>query len=283
MIKKLLLVFVTLFACLSVSADTYMRVVDKEGNLVFRVNADDVDYVDYEVDSLVFEHTYVDLGLPSGTLWATCNIGASEPEEYGDYFSWGETSTKKDYSSSTSFTGGKTNSDLVRKGVLDAKGNLTAKYDAATKQWGENWRMPTKTEFKELLDNCVWVKTRINSIDVYKVSSKVNSNSIIIPLAGERNGTTAYEVGSCGYYWSSTTVENDRFNAYRLYLYRSDKYMDSFGSRDYGRSVRPVYAGKEDSPVTCMRVIDKEVNIVFRVNIDDVDHVDFDDDSRVDD
>ena len=87
-------------------------------------------------------HDWVDLALPSGLKWATCNVGASSPEDYGNYYAWGETSTKSDYSSSTSTTYGKDMSDIGGKDM----------YDVASKQWDSSWRLPTKTEFEELLD-----------------------------------------------------------------------------------------------------------------------------------
>ncbi len=282
MIKKLLLVFPALIAYLPVSADTYMRVVDKEAKTIFRANIDDVAEVYYEEDSVVSEHAYVDLGLPSGLKWASCNLGAANPEDCGDYFAWAGTSVKDSYSSGSSPASGIRSSDLISKGVTDKKGNLTAKYDAATKQWGENWRMPTKAEYQELLDKCEWNKKTINGIEGYLVSSGVNSNSIFIPAAGERNGTTNYEVGSCGYYWSSTVVDGNRFNAYRFYFYSRERYMDSLGSRDYGRTIRPVYTGEEEGSKMFMKVLDKDGNIIFSVCIDDVAYVDHEDDAPTD-
>ncbi len=176
-------------------------------------------------------YEYVDLGLPSGTKWATCNVGATSPEEYGGYYAWGETSTKSDYSESTSSTYGKEMSDIG--------GN--ARYDVARKQWGSTWRMPTKAEFQELIDNCTWKWTTQNGVNGMKVTNKKNGNSIFLPAAGDRFGTSLSSTGSAGYYWSSTPYESNVGGAYGLYF--DDGSYDRNGGnsrRDYGRSVRPV-------------------------------------------
>jgi hypothetical protein len=128
-------------------------------------------------------HEYVDLGLPSGTLWASCNVGATSPEEYGDYFAWGETSTKSDYTISNSITSGLSISELESRGIIDASGNLTAAYDAATANWGDKWRMPTLDEIKELVNQCTWEWTTQNGVNGCKVVGP-NSNSIFLPAAG---------------------------------------------------------------------------------------------------
>ncbi len=173
-------------------------------------------------------HEYVDLGLPSGIKWATCNVGASSPEEYG-YYAWGETSTKSDYSSSTSSTYGKDMSDIG--------GN--ARYDVARKQWGGSWRMPTKKEFQELIDNCTWEWTTQNNVNGYSVTSKSNGASIFLPAAGYRYGTSLNSTGSFGYYWSSTPYESSTGRAYGL-DFGSGGHYTLWYYRFYGLSVRPV-------------------------------------------
>ena len=182
-------------------------------------------------------HEYVDLGL--SVKWATCNVGATSPEEYGNYYAWGETTTKTDYSSSTSAIFGLTKSQLQSQGYIDNNGNLTAQYDAATANWGGDWRMPTKDELNELINNCTWTWTTQNGVNGYKVSSKVNSNYIFLPAAGYRYGSSLNLAGSYGNYWSSTPLESISYYAYRLYFGSSGRYMDS-GYRYYGQSVRPV-------------------------------------------
>ena len=172
-------------------------------------------------------HEYVDLGL--SVKWATCNVGASKPEEYGNYYAWGETSTKSNYSSDNSVTYGKNFSDIG--------GNPT--YDVARKQWGSTWRLPTKAEFDELLSNCTWTWTTQNGIKGCKVTSKKNGNSIFLPAAGWRNGSSLLNQGTFGGYWSSTPHESYSGSAFYL-DFSSGGHSTSWGSRLNGRSVRPV-------------------------------------------
>lgn len=177
----------------------------------------------------------VDLGL--SVLWASCNVGADSPEEYGDYFAWGETTTKSIYSSSNSVTDDLYISELESRGIIDADGNLAAEYDAATANWGNDWRMPTKAEQDELRTECDWEWTKMNSVIGYKVTGP-NGNSIFLPAAGYRYRTSLYDAGSGGYYWSATpgSYSND---AYFLDFDWGDyDWSDSF--RYYGQAVRPV-------------------------------------------
>ena len=192
-------------------------------------------------------HEYVDLGLPSGLLWATCNVGANAPEEYGNYYAWGETTTKTNYSSSTSATYGLSYSTLQSQGYIDGEGNLNPQYDAALANWGGSWRMPTRAELEELKDNCTWTWTTQNGVKGYKVTSKVNSNYIFLPAAGYRSGSSLISAGSDGYYWSSAPIEIDSYYAFVLFFYSGNHIM-SDGSRDYGRSVRPVSGGNNAEP-----------------------------------
>ena len=169
------------------------------------------------------EYECVDLGLPSGLKWATCNIGATTPEEYGNYYAWGEVVTKETYTNANSLTYGKEMEDI--------SGNV--QYDAATFNWSGDWRIPTNNEMQELIDNCTWTWTTQNGVNGYKVASKVNSNFIFLPAAGYRNGSSFDEAGLYGKYWSSAP------SAYCLYLFNRSFYMFS-DSRSYGYTVRPV-------------------------------------------
>lgn len=187
-------------------------------------------------------HAWVDLGLPSGKKWATCNVGATSPEEYGDYFAWGETTTKSYYTSSTCPTCGLSESELQSQDYIDSEGNLTQQYDAATANWGGNWRMPTKAEQEELLYNCTWTLTSQNGVIGYKVIGPSGA-SIFLPAAGGRDGSSLYYAGSNGFYWSSTPDGYlDDIGAYGAY----DFYFDSdFPSRNVhyrnlGLSVRSI-------------------------------------------
>ena len=173
-------------------------------------------------------HEYVDLGL--SVKWATCNVGATSPEDYGHYFAWGETSPKDEYTED--------NCSTRKKQMSDIAGN--AQYDAARANWGGDWRMPTKAEMQELRDRCTWTWTIQNDVITgYKVKGQ-NGNSIFLPYACGRDGSSIYNAGSSGYYWSSTPYDNHNdFYAYCLGFHSSYRYVD-YDYRNDGQSVRPV-------------------------------------------
>ena len=172
-------------------------------------------------------HEYVDLGLPSGLKWATCNVGAKFPEEYGDYFAWGEVNPKEKYTIENSFTNIKETTDI--------SGNI--KHDAATAKWGKSWRTPTKDEVDELFNNCTWEWAKQNETNGYKVTSKVNGNSIFIPAAGFYDGPFLYNAGKYGNYLSSTPYNE----IYVYILFFDSNYKLYYGiNHQYGRTVRPV-------------------------------------------
>ena len=235
--KKIFL-FATMFAVsLSMLAQEYMHVWQ---------DGKKTDYVVTEVDSVTFNkmmhngHEYVDLGLPSGTLWATCNVGATKPEEYGDYFAWGETQPKSTYDwgtykycngSLTSLTKYCTDSYY---GTVDDKTTLELSDDAANYNWGGAWRMPTMLEWSELIDNCSWTWA-----DYGHVVTGPNGNSIFLPAAGCRYDSSLLSVGSYGDYWSSSLDTNSPYYAYYLSFF-SDYVGWGNDNRCCGRSVRPV-------------------------------------------
>lgn len=189
---------------------------------------------------------YVDLGLPSGTLWATCNVGASRPEDYGNYFAWGETSPKDTYEWSTykwsdgDFAG----YDFNKYNTDDDKAVLDLSDDAAYINWGPKWRMPSVNQWIELQDECDWQWTTINGIDGYLVKSNYNKNSLFLPAAGiHRDGSLVEDAGSRGYYWSRE-LQNDRYPAFAYHLYFKSGVVDcdyDIYSRHYGLSVRAVH------------------------------------------
>ena len=183
-------------------------------------------------------HEYVDLGLPSGLKWATCNVGADSPEDYGNYYAWGETETKSEYTESNSLTDGLTISELQSLGYIDGSGNLTPSHDAATANWGGSWRMPTKEELEELQNECTWAWTTQNGVNGRKVTGP-NGNHIFLPAAGYRSGSSLYYTGEYGLYWSSTPNESNGNRACRLYFNSGNQYV-IWSDRDYGQSVRPV-------------------------------------------
>ena len=192
------------------------------------------------------DHEYVDLGL--SVKWATCNVGANKPEEYGDYFAWGETQPKSTYNWSTykwcngsyyTQTKYNTNSDY---GTVDNKTVLEAADDAATANWGGAWRMPTKEEQDELRENCTWEWTTENGVNGYRVTSNkagYTNKSIFLPAAGYRYDSSLDDAGSYGSYWSSSLYSGSPNGAYDLGFYSS--YVGWYnGNRYYGHSVRPV-------------------------------------------
>lgn len=194
---------------------------------------------------LVFEtngHEYVDLGLPSGTLWATCNVGATTPEDYGNYYAWGETTTKATYSWGNYFDTNDGGNTFTKYNNEGGKTVLDPEDDAAHVNWGGSWRMPTKAEWQELIDNCTWTWTKQNGINGHKVTSNkagYTDQFIFLPAAGYRNDSDLWNMDSNGYYWSSSLLE----------YYSKRAWGSCFGWRDldfsnnnryYGLSVRPV-------------------------------------------
>lgn len=193
----------------------------------------------------------IDLGLPSGTLWASCNVGATKPEEYGDYFAWGETqgynSGKRDFSwstykwcngSSSSMTKYCDKGSYGNKGFTDNKNELDLEDDAAYVNWGSQWRMPSKEQQDELREKCTWTWTTCKGTKGYLVKGK-NGNSIFLPAAGWCDGTSLGNADSNGVYWSRSLYTSIPNGACYLYFYSGDVGW-SGGNRYCGQSVRPV-------------------------------------------
>ena len=173
-------------------------------------------------------HKWVDLDL--SVKWATCNVGANSPEEYGNYYVWGETSTKSKYRYD--------NCKTYERSMSDIRGNSS--YDAARANWGGSWRLPTKAECDELLNNCDHEWVTLNGIEGMRFTSKRNGNSIFFPAAGWRDGASTYYAGECGYYWSSSPDESDNRSAYALYFSSGGSASTDWSFRNYGYAVRPV-------------------------------------------
>lgn len=168
----------------------------------------------------------VDLGL--SVKWASCNIGASSPESYGDYFAWGEVESKESFTFGNSRTYGKSFGDISGK----------KEYDAAVAIWGHGWRLPTAEEQKELLDNCTWVWTKQNGVNGMVVTA-ANGNSIFLPAVGYRENATTLTAGSYGGYWSSKPIEeSDNFAGYIFFSEKNHGYDMSV--RSMGLAIRPV-------------------------------------------
>ena len=203
----------------------------------------------------------VDLGLPSGLKWASFNLGASNPEEYGDYYAWGETEPyyncldpltwkegKEDGYDWLSYKWGMDGYNSLTKycnrtsygynGFTDNKTVLDPEDDAAHVNLGGNWRMPTDTDWAELLDNCTWTWTTQGGVYGRLVTAS-NGNSIFLPAAGQGVDTYLYEAGSFGYYWSSSLDTGGPSSAWRVYFDSGNIYR-FYNSRYLGHSVRPV-------------------------------------------
>jgi hypothetical protein len=190
-------------------------------------------------------HEWVDLGL--SVKWATCNVGANSPEEYGDYFAWGEVEPKTTYDwitykycagSSSTMTKYCTQSSYGKDGFTDNKIVLDSEDDAATANWGGAWRMPTHAEMTELRTECTWDWTTQNGVNGYKVIGP-NGNSILLPTVGRVCEGMLNDAGLYGYYWSSSLealhpdyAYGERFDSGNVYF--------KISSRCFGLSVRPV-------------------------------------------
>ena len=184
----------------------------------------------------------VDLGL--SVKWASCNLGASKPEEYGKYYAWAGTTG---YASGESHDFSWANTPYCNDGNYNSwskytSGNATLESsdDAATVNLGGSWRMPTHDEWKELNDNCTWEWTKRSDVYGYKVTSKKNNNSIFLPAAGYRYGTSSDVVGSYGFYWSSQVYSSDVGYAWSMRFLSGSRYPAIGNYRYNGFSVRPV-------------------------------------------
>ena len=236
--KKMFMAVIALMMTISASAQFYIYCSD--GNII---KVDSISMIAHGEN--VDPYNYVDLGL--SVKWATCNVGATKPWEYGDYFAWGETEPKSIYDWST-YKWCRGSNDTQTKyctnssyGTVDGKTTLEAADDAARANWGGSWRMPTKAELDELVKQCTWTWTSQNGVYGYKVTSKKSgytNESIFIPAAGSRLNSSLGDAGIYGYYWSSSLYTSPD-GAYYL-LFNSSSVGWDRRSRCYGRSVRPV-------------------------------------------
>ena len=223
----------------------------------------------------------VDLGLPSGTLWANMNIGATSPQEDGLYFAWGETTgytsdtsdgRKFDWASYKWMTQGQSDWKYINKYQIadgntsacwyqydwdlvdykfvgDGKKELDLADDAAYANWGGDWRMPTIDDFTELLNNTTNEWITVGTVKGRKFTSKKKNadgtyNSIFLPAAGYRSGASLGSQGTCGYYWSSSLDTSYTYDARKLYFHSGSACTSSYYSRYYGPSVRAVLRNK---------------------------------------
>lgn len=196
--------------------------------------------VDSVKENDVYTKNYIDLGLPSGTLWATKNIGADNPEDYGYYFAWGETKPKSIYSWNT-YKWYMTKFLLLKMkkyGTVDNISELDLQDDAAYVNWGCEWCMPSLEQIKELKDKCKWEWTTYKGKNGCIVTGP-NGNTLFLPAAGYRSGTSMKNVGETGVYWQRSRHSTFSSNAYLL-SFRSDRIEWDGDFRFYGQSVRPV-------------------------------------------
>lgn len=259
--KKQLVSILILIICVVFSGTTVMA----QGVIVYKKDGGQIKVPYANLDSVVTYcqqeevvqneviqgHECVDLGL--SVKWATCNVGADSPEDYGDYFAWGETSTKSEFTYETyrwteyddknyewEYTKYCTNSD---EGKYDGKDVLTTSDDAATVKWGSKWRMPTKEEQEELVKKCTFTLSSPNGVLGCKVTGP-NGNSIFLPFTGYIEGITPKERGEQGYYWSKSLDNDYNWGAesFQVYIYNDHATGSVYWSesRKYGLTIRPV-------------------------------------------
>ena len=218
--KKYILIVAAVMCQLAAQAQT-VNVHFKNGQKIQfpSVNVDYVDFSEKAPDPTVSAGAVVDLGL--SVYWCSCNVGAESPEEYGDYYAWGETKPKSSYRRENySYYNTETET------YTDIGENISGtEYDAATVNLGSDWKMPTKDEFQELLDNCIWEWTQISGVNGYKITGS-NGNSIFIPATGTSVTGTRYYTGT---------------DAKILYAYSGGKYISNQKEFRYeGCLIRPV-------------------------------------------
>ena len=236
------------------SSDESVATVDQTGTvtavalgictITCRATDDSGEFAECQV---TVDHEWVDLGLPSGTLWATYNVGANNPKEYGEYFAWGETEPKENYSWSTYKHCNGSENTLTKYctdsnyGTVDNKTELEPEDDAATVNWGSGWQIPSIEQCVELVDEnyttTEW--TKLNDVNGRLIISKVNGNSIFLPAAGYRVNTSSSNTASYGDYWSRSLDTSVSY--YTRYFYFSNGgILINANERFYGRTVRPV-------------------------------------------
>ena len=205
-------------------------------------------------------HEWVDLGLPSKNKWATCNVGADKPEAYGDYFAWGETSSKSDYSWST-YKYGTALNQLTKYCNIAAQGKdgytdasnpdiggilteLLKEDDAARANWHGEWRMPTQADFNELITctTSMWTNDYNGTGVEGRIFKGYNGNSIFLPAAGGKSEYSSNSAGTKGLYWSSTLIMDYPHGAYQLTFDNSEAWRGET-DRDCGHTVRPIIPG----------------------------------------
>ena len=251
MMKKYLLA-ATLLSLLTISLSAQDQwVIKLKDGTSKEFNVDDIEEMypesddDTDDDTDTDTHEAVDLGL--SVKWATCNIGADSPEEYGDYFAWGETNGYDAGKTTFSWNTYKWLVSMGRStkitkyctsvtyGTVDNRTTLEASDDAATANWSSKWRMPTYAEFEELKDKCTWIKAATNNGPNGYIVRGPNGNSIFLPAAGYRDDDSLVDAGTDGYYWTSELVSDTPTCAY---FFEFGLMGNNY--RYFGRTIRPV-------------------------------------------
>ena len=225
--------------------------IDGNTESVYLSTVDSILFVDS--DTVLNGYEAVDLGLPSGLLWATCNVGADTPEQYGTYFSWGEVSPKDTYSWSTYKWGTAKNVEQTKYNSLDSKKDLDTEDDAASVNWGGSWRMPYPDEFIELRENCTTSNDTINGVIGIRMTSNLNGKSIFIPFGGYIDSSGPYLVGDYGMLWTKSKYFASKSEgvtlgyafdffarAYNEAAGRTEGVYYEWTDRCYGENIRPV-------------------------------------------
>ena len=185
--------------------------------------------LEVEEDGTINGYEYVDLGLPSGLKWATHNIGATSPSEKGDMFAWGETSPKAQYTEA--------NCTSYALNMQDIAGD--PQYDAARANWGSTWKMPSKKDFEELMNECTWEwVVDVNGVGCKKVTGP-NGNSILLPISGYVYESSLY-MQDFGYYWTSTPISTYEQFSYDFFFDQEYNLSMGYDDRCYGQAIRPV-------------------------------------------
>ena len=259
MMKKIIILIcgAIMAQCSLVSAQTVKMKIWKGGDATKIFRTADVDSVTFIINEdycaeedlhIIDGHKFVDLGLPSGLLWATANIGAAMAADAGDYYAWGATEAQSSYDWNA-YTHGTSASNFTKYNSTDGLVTLEKGDDAATVLWGSSCRMPTIMEMGELLDprNCIWAWVQRTTstgekMEGYRVTSKSNGNSIFIPAAGCRYNGNLYYRSMFGIYWSSTLYSDDSDGTnYAYYLnFNSTVHYQDYFARCFGRTIRPV-------------------------------------------
>ena len=241
--KKLVLLAL-LVAAGQVAAWGQMVNIHLKDGSVLKYNSSIVDYVDFsETDEEPVQHEAVDLGLPSGLKWATCNIGATKPEEAGYFFAWGEVAEKEDYSWCTYKWTNECQVTPTKYGG-SASCTLEPEDDAAHVLWGGSWRMPTYEEAMELFNysNCTYKFATQNNVLGVLLTSKKNGNTLFLPIHGFKEGTELKRENERGCWWTSTRplAYTQQGNAFGTQYDQGRTYVGTKNNRFYGFNIRAV-------------------------------------------